>query len=616
MSPVHANASEPNINFIEYKVKVINTTEHLLQVQMVVSLPLNNDTNQTSLVVALPAWIPGSYMIRDFSRNLHNLQVDDIESSKAQISIRQLNKQQWELTDSNNRAPQHFSLTYFIYAYDLSVRSAYINDEYAFFNGTSVFLSVEGFEFLPHNVNIGEDQDILSPNIATALPKDDSATRRFNAPDYFELIDHPVLIGKFDDYCFDVMGHRFHLVFTGCHPFDFPRMERDLTPIIEHHINLFGDFPCKEYWFMTLVCDKGFGGLEHLASTVLQYSRFDIPIVGDSQVMSKEYQVFLSLCSHELFHTWHVKRIKPEVMHQPNLLEEVYTPQLWIYEGFTSLYDDLSLARAKIITPDQYVQILNETITRLMHNPGKLKQSASVSSFEAWNKFYKQDAGSVNHIVSYYNKGAIIALCLDITLRQQSANEVTLDHLMQRLWRRYGKTSRGTQDDVILTLCKDEFNIDLTSFLHLATHTTLDLPLPTLLQYIGLRVNFRASHHFKDKGGESALTAKYDIGAVFTTVDKTLTVSSVQEGRAASLAGLQVGDTIVALNKWQCDEKRVIQVLNQSRLGESLPVDVMRDGRLVTLSFEVLPALLDTCEINIENAAIFAAWLGFTKNND
>lgn len=593
---------------IEYQIKVINAAQHLFEINMSVSLPRNKTNDDTSVIVALPAWIPGSYMIRDFSRNLHSLRVID-----SNVSIVQIDKQQWKVSAVDQNEHTQFTLSYLIYAYDLSVRSAFINDEYAFFNGTSVFLSVKGFEYLQHEVTICEDQDTLLPNIATALPISGSQNRCFNAPNYFELIDHPVIIGKFDDYCFDVMGHRFHLVFTGQHPFDFPRMERDLTLIIEHHIALFGEFPCQEYWFMTLVCDQGFGGLEHLNSTVLQYSRFDLPLMGEPDLISKEYQQFLSLCSHELFHTWHVKRIKPHIMHQPNLLEEVYTPQLWIYEGFTSLYDDLSLVRTKLITPLQYTQILSEVITRLIRNPGRLKQTASMSSFEAWNKFYKQDAGSVNHIVSYYNKGAIIALCLDITLRQQSNNTVSLDNIMSLLWQRYGSKDIGTHDDVIMTLCKDEFNIDLSSFLHLATLSTMDLPLPSLLQFIGLDANFRASHHFKDKGGESTLHAKYDVGAIFTNIDRCLKVVSLQDNRAASAAGLQIGDTIVAFDKWQCDEKRFMQLLNQSRQGDTLAIDVMRDGRLITLSFEVLIAVPDTCEISIRDVSTFEKWIGISN---
>jgi predicted metalloprotease with PDZ domain len=601
-----SNSTPTNLAKINYDLVVINTTEHLLQVTMQVNLSAFQTSHCSSVTVALPAWIPGSYMIRDFSRNLHKL-----GCKQEFITLTQQSKQEWEVKHTLGKPLEKFELQYLIYANDLSVRSAFINDEYAFFNGTSVFLSVKTYENSIHEVRIDVKPGVLtSNNIATSLPLKAKETGKYIAKDYFELIDHPFLIGQYNDYCFTVLNHKFHLVFTGEHDFDFARMERDLRPIIEHHITLFGDFPCKEYWFITLVCEQGFGGLEHLASTVLQYSRFDLPRKGGDQKMTKEYQQFLSLCSHELFHTWHVKRIKPKVMHSPNLYEEVYTPQLWIYEGFTSFYDDLSLARSEIITPLDYVQILNEAITRLVRNPGRLKQSASESSFDAWNKFYKQDAGSVNHIVSYYNKGAIIALCLDITLRQQSNNTISLDTIMKHLWVQYGQTQIGTNDDVILALCKNEFDIDLSSFLHLATQTSIDLPLPTFLHSIGLQINMRANHHFQDKGGPSVGAAKYDIGGVLTMNDNYLKVASVHENRALSLAGLQVGDIIVAFNKWQCDDKRFLQLLNHCELEETVPIDVIRDGRLLSLNFAVKQAIADTCDIAIEDMQIFRAWLG------
>ena len=586
-------------------MRVLNTAEHLFEVNMHIDL---SATKLTALKLVLPAWIPGSYMIRDFAKNLHALhcQPDDLIST-------QLSKHEWEVSAPSGNALGTFCISYIIYAYDLSVRSAYINDEYAFFNGTSLFLCPVGFENSVYNVTILPSPTNLLPQVVTSLPAashtHSSANPCYVAHSYFELIDHPFLIGCFNDHCFDVMGYRFHLVFTGQHNIDFARMEKDVSAIIEHHITLFGDFPCNEYWFITLVCDVGFGGLEHLASTVLQYSRFDLPMLGGSDTVSKEYQQFLALCSHELFHTWHVKRIKPQIMHQPNLLSEVYTPQLWIYEGFTSFFDDLSLARTKLITPQQYVQILSESITRLMRTPGRLKQSAAESSFTAWHKFYKQDEGSVNHIVSYYNKGAVIALCLDITLRQQSNNVVSLNNVMACLWQQYGKTNIGTPDDVILTLCKTEFDIDVSSFLYLATQTTMDLPLPTLFHSIGLKLSMRSQYGMQDKGGPAPLLAKHDIGGTLCMVDKQLKVMSVLENRALASAGVMVGDVIVAFNKWQCDDFRFCKLVNMCKLGDKIPIDILRDSRLSTLSFEVVAAVPDTCDISIEDNGLFLQWL-------
>jgi predicted metalloprotease with PDZ domain len=299
------------------------------------------------------------------------------------------------------------------------------------------------------------------------------------------------------------------------------------------------------------------------------------------------------------------------VMHQPDLSGEVYTEQMWIYEGFTSLYDDLSLARSGVISPLDYVQVLNENITRLLKNPGRHKQSVAESSFEAWSKFYKQDAGSINHIVSYYNKGAVVALCLDIMLRQLSNNAVCLDHVMQKLWADYGQTAIGTPDEVITRLCAQHFNIDIASFIHMATQTSMDLPLPTLLQSIGLHLNLRPSMSAQDKGGPSTQpTPIIDVGASLMDYEKSVRVVNVQSARAASIAGLQVNDIIVSVNYWQCSEQRFYTILGQFEIGQTVPLHVLRDGRLLELSFTLFPAINDTSDITICDESLFKQWLG------
>lgn len=576
-------------------------------------------------------------MVRDFARNLHSLTGTAFNDTGETIplSIKQLDKQSWEVSSNNTQPLAQLVLDYHIYAYDLSVRSAYINDQYAFFNGTSVFLYVNGIQNIPHGVCIDQQSfldHIPDASFVTAMPNyepkqiDDVSNKLayYRCDDYFELIDHPFLIGECTQHSFIVDEKTFHLVFTGKHDFDLVLMASDLTPIIAHHIALFGELPCDDYWFITLVCEGGFGGLEHLSSTVLQYSRFDLPLSGDNlkkdlidsnepqkRKLSKPYQQFLSLCSHELFHTWHVKRIKPIEMHQPDLSQEVYTQQLWIYEGFTSLYDDLSLARAGVIEPQEYVQILNEVFTRLLKNQGRHKQSVSASSFEAWSKFYKQDAGSVNHIVSYYNKGAVLALCLDITIRQQSNDQYCLDDLMRILWLENGKTNIGTANDVVEKICAAHFNLDLNNVVQVLTQSTIDLPFQTLLHSIGLDMQIRNSQNVADKGGaQHGNTQHIDIGANYSVSNHQISVLAVYDGRAASLAGLMVGDIIIAVEQLQCDESRLLRLLNNAKLGGTVSMHVFRDGRLLELSFPVIKAEQDTCEITITDKQRFEEWLG------
>ena len=609
--------------FVHYQIELASSIEHLFRVVMNASV-----TPTKSIDLSLPAWIPGSYMIRDFSRNIH-----DLKSKSDGIQITYKDKQTWTISSTDDKEVDTFSLEYHVYANDLSVRSAFIDEQYAFFNGTSVFMQISDHRDIEHLVSIETDANnkteiassLLSKRIEQShflhkrfvQNKQSLSINTFSCCGYDDLIEHPVLMGAMTKHSIKVKNIDFHFVFSGDYPVDITKIAADLSPVIEHHIELFGEFPESEYWFITLLCDNGFGGLEHTSSTVLQYSRFELPLIDPQQlatntdIKERSYQQFLSLCSHELFHTWHVKRIKPEILYRPDLSQEVYTPQMWIYEGFTSFYDDLALARTKTMTSKAYLDVLNENITRLLKNPGRNKQSVAQSSFEAWNKFYKQDAGSINRIVSYYNKGAVVALCLDIMLRQQSNNQRSLDDVMRQLWNDYGKQNIGTPDLVIQTICKDKLGINLDSFIHMASESTMDLPLPTLLQSIGLSLTVRPSTGSTDKGGKASTSIPhYDLGAQLTTVNGSLKVSQVLQERAASIAGMQVNDVIIALDGWQVDEKKFHQVLKSRKIDDTLSIHIMRDGRLLELQFTIYPAINDTARVQVQDEALFNGWLG------
>jgi predicted metalloprotease with PDZ domain len=597
---------------ISYQLSPVNLSEHLFEVSLFANVAETNE-----LTLTLPAWIPGSYMVRDFARNIINIISDE------DFELNKLDKQTWTLSRKDKQSFSKCAVHYRVFAFDLSVRSAYINHEYAFFNGTSTFLNVIGHEQLPHFVQLLKTKQTQDWEIVTAMPRANSLPAAFEkiaqataycCENYDVLIDSPVLMGELTQAQFTVEGVTFHVVFTGRETMDLSRICADLAPICQHHINLFEESPVKEYWFMTLLCDNAFGGLEHKASTVLQYARFDLPMRGEVGPNSEGYQQFLSLCSHEFFHTWHVKRIKPKMMVSPDLSQESYSPQLWIYEGFTSLYDDLTLARTGLVSPAEYCQILGQSITRLMRNPGRHLQSIGESSFDAWTRFYKQDANSVNHIVSYYLKGSIVALALDITLRQQTNNEKCLDDVMRILWQRYGRNESGTLDKVIQEICEQDFNLNIDSFLHVAVNTVMDLPLSSMLTSIGLRLTMRSKESNLDKGGlpcERPLSR--DFGAVLSDEIQGAQVKQVLASSAAADAGLQLGDVIVACNHFKASTAKLMRFLEACSIGQHIVLHVMRDDQLLELKLEAKPAQMDTCFIAIENPEIFDAWLGLNQ---
>ncbi|GFD77476.1 peptidase M61 [Tenacibaculum sp. KUL118] len=557
-------------------------------------------------------------MVRDFAKSIVELDVISLEDTKnavlTPLSITKLDKQTWRVETGGHACTAQYT----VYANDLSIRSAFMNDQYAFINGTSAFLKVSGFENARHELSVklnDEDPTTADWKAYTSMPKcsDHSPVSEwhFIENSYDEFIDHPLYVGVADIHCFDVDGVSFTLLFSGTNNIDCERIARDLTPICKHHLDLFGTpWAIDNYLFMTLLADNGFGGLEHKYSTALLYPRFDLPQVGDPEKKTDGYITFLSLCSHEFFHTWHVKRIKPNVMVKPDLSQETYTNQLWIYEGFTSFYDDVTLARAGVIEPQKYLDIVAQNVSRLLQNAGRFKQSAAESSFDAWTKFYKQDASATNNIVSYYTKGGIIALGLDLLLRKQSNNAVNLDTLMQLLWKHYGVDEKGTPDDVIQRLCKTHFDIDVSEYLNRVVYGTDDVELASLVSEMGVNYAARARLLGEDKGGISTQPViKNQLGATLKPATFGLTVMQVFEGLAAMKAGILLNDVIIAINGHIVNTQKLQRLLDNAQTSK-VDISLIRDGRLLTLPLEVTEARKEMAYFEINNEEKLSQWLG------
>ncbi|WP_338517594.1 M61 family metallopeptidase [Alteromonas gracilis] len=576
--------------------------------------------DKNELLLTLPSWIPGSYMVRDFAKSIITLSaVSDGDNST--LPIEKIDKQSWKVKTSGNPC----SVSYTVYANDLSIRSAFINDEYAFINGTSAFLSVEGMRDVGCTLEVRvptDDPHLSAWQAYTSMPKstdtsplDDTVYRVFHSWHYAcecygDIIDHPIYIGLADTHTFEVDGVTFTLLFSGNNDIDYQRIANDLIPICRHHLTLFpSPHPISDYLFMTLLADNGFGGLEHKYSTALLYPRYDLPLIGDPEDKSDGYITFLSLCSHEFFHTWHVKRIKPDVMVEPDLSQETYTNQLWIYEGFTSFYDDVALARSGVIDAKKYLNIVSQNISRLLQNAGRFKQSAAQSSFDAWTKFYKQDASATNNIVSYYTKGGIIALGLDLLLRKQSDNKFNLDSLMKLLWTQYGKDESGTPDDVVQYLCKTHFDIDVSQYLDSVVYGTDDVDLSSLLSMMGVELKTRPRVNAEDKGGVSShRPIKHQLGATTKAASLGLTVVQVFEGLAAQQAGVLINDLIVALDGHVVNPAKLQRLLDCCK-KESIALTLIRDGRLLNVTLPILPARCDMAYFDVVDDAVLTQWL-------
>lgn len=595
---------------VHYRITPSHPEAHIYTVELTINHP-----EPAGQVVSLPAWIPGSYMIRDFAKNIVTIEA---HAAGKPVAMEKLDKQRWQCAP----CPEPLLIRYTVYAWDLSVRSAHLDTTHGYFNGTSVFLRVEGQEQQPCSIDIhAPDGDEYSQwRIATTLPSHDSKTwgfGRFEAADYDELIDHPVEMGEFTLLEFEARGIPHAMVLTGKHYADTERLARDLTKVCEYHIDLFGEAPFERYLFQTMVVGNGYGGLEHRSSTSLMCNRDDLPLPGDTSV-SENYRSFLGLCSHEYFHSWNVKRIKPDVFVPYDLTQESHTPLLWAFEGFTAYYDDLSLVRCGLIPAESYLELLGQTITRVIRGSGRLKQSVSASSFDTWTKFYKQDENAPNAIVSYYTKGSLVALILDLTLRARSNGERSLDDVMRTLWQQYGKPHVGITPQQMEDLIGEIAGEDLSGLLEQALRSTEELPLAECLSHIGIDFMLRQATSNSDKGGSAGKELKQPalaLGVRYGSDPLGAKLLNVFDNGAAQQAGLSAGDVIIAVDGIRATQENIEKLLANHRNNSTVGIHAFRRDELMKFTAPIVEAPKDTCylvmrsDVDEEKLTLRNGWL-------
>jgi predicted metalloprotease with PDZ domain len=585
---------------IQYRICPSQPEAHLFSVSCTIKEPDSQGQR-----VSMPAWIPGSYMIRDFAKNVICLKA---ETNGQPLEVIKLDKSTWQCAPCN--AP--LILSYDIYAWDLSVRTAHLDQTHAYFNGTSVFLQVHGQEDKPCSVEIQSPQGAKYQQwrIATAMK---SVTTKpygfglYSASNYDELVDHPVEMGNFSLATFEAGGIPHDIVITGQHRADMDRLCVDLQKICTTHINMFGELPAIErYIFLVMAVGEGYGGLEHRASTSLLCSRNDLPLAGETQI-TENYRTFLGLCSHEYFHTWNVKRIKPAAFTPYDLSRETHTHQLWAFEGITAYYDDLALVRSGVIEPASYLELLGQTMTRVWRGEGRFKQSVAESSFDSWTKFYKQDESAPNHIVSYYTKGSLIALALDKIIRQTTHQQKSLDDLMRLLWQDYGKPGKGVGEREIENLANKIAGVDLTDFFTKYLYGTEDLPLAELLTSVGVNFCLRPAINADDKGGKPTenSTAKpvVTLGARVVNDPSGACLTQVFDNGPAQIAGLAAGDIVVALNGIKMNKDNLEKTINSYQPGSEVKIHAFRREELMEFTLQLNKAPSDTCYLEINESA-------------
>jgi predicted metalloprotease with PDZ domain len=575
---------------VHYRVEMPDLHTHLYQVTLTVPEP---DALQR---LTLPAWIPGSYLIREFAKNLQGLQA---RQGRRALEVLQTGKSSWEVAC---KPGQPLQLAYTVYANDASVRTAWLDASRGFFNGTSLCLRAEGHTQGPHALEIRAPKARPAWSVATgltALQVNAQGFGTYQAADYDELADCPFELGAFWSGTFKACGVPHRFVVAGATPaFDGARLLADTKKICETSIRFWHGGrkpPHKSYVFMLNAVDDSYGGLEHRNSTALICGRRDLPRLGEAKT-SDGYTTLLGLISHEYFHTWNVKRLRPAEFARYDYAQENYTRLLWFFEGFTSYYDDLLLRRAGLIDDALYLKLLNKTLNQVLQTPGRAVQSVAQASFDAWVKYYRQDENTPNATVSYYTKGALVALCLDLTLRQEG--HTSLDAVMRALWSRC-QAGPMREEDLLAVLSElggRDFSRELADWVH----GTADLPLKALLERHGVGVHEDAAQPAQRLGLRVAETAGIQVKVVL-------------RGGAAERAGFAAGDEWLAVaaegdpgDGWRLHKLEDLALYAGPQ--RKLTALVARDKRLLRLPLE-LPEHATTWRLALRDAAAVASWL-------
>lgn len=589
------------INAIHYEIIPQVPQAHLFEIRCHIQRP-----DPKGQQFYLPTWIEGSYLIREFARHIVEIRA---EAAGQALKLKKINKNNWLVSPSASP----ITVIYSVYAHELSVRSAYLTPQRAFFNGATVFLAVKHQEFQPCSLHVQPLPTLTHQNIATTLPKNGDL---FYAESYFDLIDHPVEISSFVGIDFTAAHVPHKMVISGQTNLDKEKLAADLQKICETTMHFWGETPpFKKYLFLVHATSNGYGGLEHQDCTALMCKRDDLPLLNQA-VNSEQYQRFLGLCSHEYFHAWHIKKIKPSVFQQLDFNQEVYTQQLWIFEGITSYYDDLLLLRSGCLSPQEYLDLVAHNISRVWQSSGRFKQSLSEASFDTWIKAYRPDENTPNATVSYYVKGALVALALDLQLRLQSA--ISLDHVMKYLWKEYALQNKGLGEGEFESIVEQLSGLNLKDFFEKYVYGTQDPPLKELFEKFGVSLQARTSDSPTDRSGKSSKTKLSSFGLRYKTEGEFLKITHVLNDGAAEKAGLSANDIILAIDGIKVNASRFEQY---SFLTPQTPlkVHIFRDDLLQVHTLILQPAPLDTCILKIEENVCSEVkerrqqWLGITK---
>ncbi|HEV3470162.1 MAG TPA: PDZ domain-containing protein [Pyrinomonadaceae bacterium] len=583
-------AAAPEINFT---VSMPRPHTHLLEVEMRLRYASGAPAG---LDLLMPVWTPGSYLIREFERHVQDFEARG-DGGRA-LPWTKVNKNTWRIETGGARELQ---VRYSVYANELSVRTNELNDRRAVWNNAALLMYPDGHLRAPSTLRVVPFGDW---KVATGLPQVAGQPHTFRAENFDVLYDSPFLASDLREVAFDVRGVPHRVVFDGPGNYDPERVRRDVRKVVEAAVEMMGDVPYRDYTILVVLGPTGGGGLEHLNSTLLTWRRFGF--TSDS-----DWRDFLTLVAHEYFHLWNVKRIRPDALGPFDYTRENYTRLLWVAEGLTSYYESLLLRRAGLITDRQFLDIQARAFQQLQNTPGRLEQSLEEASFDAWVKYYRQDENTINSAVSYYDKGAIVGLLLDLEIRRRSGGRSSLDDVMRRLYEEFGKRDRNYTPADFQRAAEQTAGSGLEEFFRAYVRGREELDYNAALEAAGLRLETTG---LGPSGGPAPERAY--LGATLAQEGDRLTVRNVPSGTPAYEQGLSAFDQIVAVDGYRATRDFLNARVEEKRPGDTLTLSVFRADELRTITvklagradapFRIAPVPSPTDQ----QARTYKSWLG------
>ena len=548
-----AAETKPVAPEIGYAISMQKPWTHLLEVEMRVKWAQMPERVE----LKMPVWTPGSYLVREFARHLQDFSVKDPAGN--QLSWRKINKNTWQVDSKTNK---DIVVSYRIYANELTVRTNELNDQHAFWNNAATLLFVKDQLKAQSTVRVSPYGNW---KVATGLPAVPDTANTFVAENYDVLYDSPFEVSDFNETTFDVEGKKHRIVITGEGNYDLKKLATDTAKIVAEAFKIFGELPYKDYTFIINL--RGGGGLEHLNSTALQTDRFSFK-------PQARYKGFLGLVAHEYFHAWNVKRIRPDALGPFDYENENYTKMLWVAEGGTAYYEGLLLRRAGIITDNEFLENKASQIKQLQEIPGRFETSLEEASFDAWIKYYRQDENAVNNQISYYDKGELVNMLLDVTIRTASNGAKSYDDVLRYLYTEFYKKGKNYSPDDFQKAAELAAGKSLTEFFDKYVRGTDEIDYSGIVNGIGLQLSTKQPN-----------TGKAYVGADLSQSGDRLTIRSIAADTPAFEQGLNTGDQIIAIDGYRASQSFVQNYIGQKKPNDTIKLSIFRLDKLREIEF-------------------------------